>query len=175
LQMYGRCGSLEDALKIFGQIRKPNLISWNTLLQALSENGENNRPLEVLSLFHRLNLQGTRPQMITFAIVLTACSRLGMIEQGWNQFFSTACDYGSLPTSRHYSCLIDAFGRVGRLSEAEQLLQSMPVPADVVVWKTLLGACRIHNNAECGARAMENIAKLDPHNAASFVLMANTL
>ncbi|KAJ7231027.1 hypothetical protein O6H91_Y458300 [Diphasiastrum complanatum] len=49
----------------------------------------------------------------------------------------------------------------------------MPIQPDAVVWMALLGACKNHGNVELGRRAFESILKLEPDNAAAFVLLSN--
>jgi hypothetical protein len=47
------------------------------------------------------------------------------------------------------------------------------MPADGAVWGALLGACKIHRNAELGEEAFEHIIELEPRNAGYYVLMSN--
>nr|TKS04722.1 pentatricopeptide repeat-containing protein [Populus alba] len=68
------------------------------------------------------------------------------------------------PDIRHYGCMVDLLGKAGRLEEAEELIRSMPMKADVVIWGMLLSACKTHRNITIGERAAENLAKLDPSN-----------
>ncbi|TXG59147.1 hypothetical protein EZV62_016976 [Acer yangbiense] len=49
----------------------------------------------------------------------------------------------------------------------------MALDPGVVVWKTLLTACKTHGNIDVGERAAENILKIDPTNSAAHVLLCN--
>ena len=44
------------------------------------------------------------------------------------------------------ACMIDLLGRLGKLFEAESLLNQMDVEPDATVWKALLAECRVHGN-----------------------------
>ena len=49
----------------------------------------------------------------------------------------------------------------------------MPFDPDIVVWKTLLAACKVHGNLEVGKRAAEKVLKTDPSNSAALVMLGN--
>ncbi len=55
------------------------------------------------------------------------------------------------PSMEHYSCMVDALGRAGRLDEAENLIAQLQDPP-VVLYKALLGACRVKNDLERAER-----------------------
>jgi pentatricopeptide repeat protein len=81
--------------------------------------------------------------------------------------------YNIDPDIRHYGCMVDLLGKAGRLEEAEELIRSMPMKADVVIWGMLLSACKTHRNITIGERAAENLAKLDPSHGPSRILLSN--
>jgi len=49
--------------------------------------------------------------------------------------------------------MVDLLGHVGLLDKAEDFIIKMPIKPDVIVWRCLLGACRIHNNLKVGKHA----------------------
>jgi pentatricopeptide repeat protein len=59
------------------------------------------------------------------------------------------------------------------LEEAEKFIQNMPFEPDAIGWDALLGACRSHSNIELGSRVAEQLFKLEPSNAAPYVVLAN--
>nr|XP_016504915.1 PREDICTED: pentatricopeptide repeat-containing protein At5g27110-like [Nicotiana tabacum] len=40
LDMYSSCGDSEAALKVFGKIKKPDLVSWNSMISGYANNGD---------------------------------------------------------------------------------------------------------------------------------------
>ena len=82
-------------------------------------------------------------------------------------------DLSITPTADHYACIVDLLCRAGRLDEAEYLINSIPYEPDAILWKALLGACRIHGNLDIGRRAAEHLFDLEPQNAAAYVLLSN--
>ncbi|PRQ38881.1 putative pentatricopeptide [Rosa chinensis] len=83
--------------------------------------------------------------------------------------------YHIQPNIKHYGCMVDLLGRAGRVEDAEKMIRSMPMKADVVIWGTLLAACTTHGNLEIGEMAEKNLTLLDPSHGASTVLMPNLL
>lgn len=78
-----------------------------------------------------------------------------------------------IPTIEHFTCVIDMLGRAGHLEDAYEVAQKMPIQANPVVWRALLGACRLHGNAELAKIAARRVMQLEPEHCGSYVLMSN--
>ncbi|KAL2346886.1 hypothetical protein Fmac_000886 [Flemingia macrophylla] len=46
------------------------------------------------------------------------------------------------PQVKHYACMVDLLGRSGRLKEANDLIEKMPLKPNVGIWRTLLSKIR---------------------------------
>lgn len=168
--MYARCGSIEDARKIFNHIFDPNVISWTAMIAGYAQHGHGK---EACSLFDQMHKAGVKPNHITFIGVLSACSHIGLVDEGHMYFLSMYHDHGIVPSLEHYACMVDILGRAGHLEKAEALILEMPFEPDALVWRTLLGACRIHGNIDLGKHAAECLLELEPQEAANYVLLSN--
>ncbi|KAL3505850.1 hypothetical protein ACH5RR_031232 [Cinchona calisaya] len=172
IDMYAKCGSMSSALEVFHQIKyKASDVSpWNAMICGSAMHGHAELALRIFS-----DLQGRKIRLnsVTFVGVLTACCHAGLVEVGQQHFESMKSVYNLEPNIKHYGCMVDLLGRAGTLKEAEQLIQSMPMKADVVIWGTLLAASRTHGNAEIGERAAESLAGLEPSHGPSRVLLSN--
>lgn len=82
-------------------------------------------------------------------------------------------DHGINTNVKHCACIVDLLGRAGRLAEAEEFLLDSGFSNDPVLWRALLGACRVHGDTERGARVAERVMELDPGASASYVLLYN--
>ena len=82
-------------------------------------------------------------------------------------------EHGIVPRMEHYACMVDLLSRSGRLEEAYELLQSMPVEPHAGAWGALLGACKLHCNVELGELVANRLFLLEPQNAANYVLLSN--
>ena len=158
VDMYAKCGDIEAAFCIFQSMPKKNLVSWNSIIGGYARHGLGTRALEE---FERMKRLGIRPDHVTFVNVLSACAHGGLVEQGEREFYSMETEFGIQAAVEHYACMVDLFGRAGRLEKAEELIKGMPLEPDVVVWGALLGACGLHSNLELGTFAADGIRRLE--------------
>ncbi|CAI9296045.1 unnamed protein product [Lactuca saligna] len=172
LEMYFKCGRVDKGMEIFEEIgERRNLCSWNTMLMGLAVHGKGN---EALVLFHQMILI-MPPDDVTFVGAILACTHGGrrMVEKGWELFKSMEEKFSIIPKLEHYGCMVDLLGRSGELTEAYNLIKSMPMKPDSVVWGSLLGACSFYKNVELGEIAAQHLYKLEPWNAGNYVILSN--
>ncbi|OMO69217.1 hypothetical protein COLO4_29207 [Corchorus olitorius] len=81
--------------------------------------------------------------------VLSACSHAGLVEEGRHHFSSMSVEY------------------------AKNLIETMPMKPDAVVWGSLLGACKIHRDISLGKYVAEKLLEIDPSNSGPYVLLSN--
>ncbi|PAN27852.2 hypothetical protein PAHAL_5G111900 [Panicum hallii] len=170
INFHARCGSLPRAQRLFDEMLRRSIVSWTALITGYGMHGHGDI---AVSLFERMVSEGIRPDNVAMVGLLSACSHAGMYDEGRRYFSTMESAYKLQPTLEHYTCMVDLLGRAGRLEEARELISSMPMPADGAVWGALLGACKIHRNAELGEEAFEHIIELEPRNAGYYVLMSN--
>ncbi|XP_010279098.1 PREDICTED: pentatricopeptide repeat-containing protein At2g03880, mitochondrial [Nelumbo nucifera] len=170
LDMYCKCGSLEDARSYFDGMSERDVISWSTMIAGLAQNGHSR---EALDLFELMKASGEKPNYITILGVLFACSHAGLVEDGWYYFQSMNRIYGIEPGREHYGCIVDLLGRAGKLDEAVKFIHKMECEPDVIVWRTLLSACRANRNVDLAIYAAKQILKLEPQDEGTYILLSN--
>ncbi|KAB1203575.1 hypothetical protein CJ030_MR8G015398 [Morella rubra] len=154
ISMYAKCGDLINARKVFDGMLVRNEISWSAMMAGYGMNGVFG---EVFGLFDTMVEAGTRPDGVTFTVVLTACSHGGLIEKGKEYFEMMERSFGLRPGLEHYTTMVDMLGRVGQVDQAEKLILEMEVEPDEALWGALLGACRIHGKVEVAERVAEQV------------------
>ncbi|XWS32011.1 hypothetical protein CRYUN_Cryun23aG0124200 [Craigia yunnanensis] len=77
------------------------------------------------------------------------------------------------PKLEHYGCMVDLPGRAGELHEAYDLIKSMLMKPDSVIWGALLGDCSFHNNVELAEKIAQLLFQLEPWNAGNYVILSN--
>ena len=169
LNMYAKCGSMNDARTVFDSIHSRDVISWNAMITGYGQNGNGK---EAIELFKQMEKEKIQPDSVTFAALLNACSHSGLKDESLHYLNVMKEKYEITPNVTHYNCVVDTLGRAGYLEESENLIKTMESP-DIITWKTLLGACRWNNDIERAERAAENAFKLDPKDASVYVLLAN--
>ncbi len=170
VDMYGKCGLLDDSIRIFDEIADATEIAWNSLVSVFAQHGLGHDTIET---FDRMIHKGAKPNAITFVSLLTGCSHAGLVEEGLKYFHSMKKTYGVVPREEHYSCVIDLLGRAGKLKEAEEFINNMPTEPNAFGWCSFLGACRIHGDKERGKIAAEKLMELEPENSGAHVLLSN--
>jgi pentatricopeptide repeat protein len=170
IDMYAKCGNIEKAIQVFKRLSKTNVIAWNAMIGGLAMHG---KAKDVLDYFSRMERSGVSPSDVTYIAILNACSHAGLVEKGRSIFNDMVNRAGLQPRIEHYGCMVDLLGRAGYLEEAEELITNMPIKPDDVIWKALLGACKLHKNVEIGRRAAEVLMKLAPHDSGAYVALSN--
>ncbi|CAM8933962.1 unnamed protein product [Rhodiola kirilowii] len=170
VDMYARCGDMDNSMKAFSEMKNKDVFAWSAIIMGLGNHGFAEMALDC---FTKMIEEGIKPNDITFIGVLSACSHGGLVDLGRGNFKSMTDIYGLSPKVEHFGCMVDILGRAGRLQEAMDLIRAMPFPADAVVWRTLLGACRMHRNVELAEEAITNLLKLEPRSDGNYVLSAN--
>ncbi|KAK9289549.1 hypothetical protein L1049_007705 [Liquidambar formosana] len=82
-------------------------------------------------------------------------------------------EYKIMPDIKHYGCMVDLLSRWGLLDEAHQMIKTMPFDANSVLWRTLLGSCRVHGNVELAEESFQQLAKLKTLMDGDYVLLSN--
>ncbi|XP_071725366.1 pentatricopeptide repeat-containing protein At5g44230-like [Rutidosis leptorrhynchoides] len=170
VDMYSKCGCLDDAYNVFQAMTEKNVYSYSSMISGFAMHG---RAQSAIKLFDEMVKNDVKPNRVTFIGVLTACSHGGMEEQGRKIFKSMEDDYGVTPSPDHYTCMVDLLGRVGHLNEALELIKKMPVKPHGGVWGALLGACRIHGNPEIAQIAASHLFELEPDSIGNYILMSH--
>ncbi|GAB4848941.1 hypothetical protein Ancab_003753 [Ancistrocladus abbreviatus] len=170
VDMYSKCGNIENARKVFGGMSRPDFVSWTSLIAGYAHNSQ---PEEALKVFELLLKSGIPPDHVTFVEVLSACTHAGLVDKGIEYFQSIKDKHGLSQTAEHYACLIDLLSRAGRFKEAEDYIDRMPMKPDKFLWASLLGGCRIHKNVELAERAAKALFEIEPENAATYATLSN--
>lgn len=173
LDMYSKCGSIEDARRVFDHMEEKNVFSWTSMIDGYGRNGN---PYLALELFNRMQEGGVKPNYVTFLGALSACGHAGLIDKGYEIFESMERHYSMKPGMEHYACMVDLLGRVGSLQEAWEFVMKMPEKPNSDVWAALLSSCQLHGDVEMASIAANELFKLSAdERPGAYVAFSNTL
>nr|KYP57933.1 Pentatricopeptide repeat-containing protein At2g13600 family [Cajanus cajan] len=170
IDMYMKCGLVEDGCLVFEHMVERDNVSWNAMIVGYAQNGYGT---DALDIFRKMMVSGEKPDHVTMIGVLSACSHAGLVEEGRHYFQSMRTDYRLAPMKDHFTCMVDLLGRAGCLDEANNLIQTMPMQPDAVVWGSLLAACKVHRDIKLGNYVAEKLMEIDPLNSGPYVLLSN--
>ncbi|EOY11964.1 Pentatricopeptide repeat - like 10 [Theobroma cacao] len=170
IDMYVKCGCLEEARRVFNEMEERTVVSWSAMIQGLAMHGQAQEAVRVFSMMIEM---GVMPNGVTFIGLLHACSHMGLVDEGRRFFSGMIRDYGIIPEIEHYGCMVDLFSRAGLLQEAHEFIMNMPIKPNGVVWGALLGGCKVHKNIKLAEEATRHLAQLDPLNDGYYVVLSN--
>lgn len=167
---YGKCGRMDMANRVFSRMEQRNISSWTSMIVGYAMHGE---VTEALDCFRWMREDGVRPNSVTFVGVLSACVHGGMVQDGKRYFSMMESEFGIVPKLRHYGCMVDLLGRAGLLEEAKEMVEGMPVEANVVIWGCLMGACEKYGDVKMGEWVCKHFLELEPWNDGVYVVLSN--
>uniref|UniRef100_A0A1D1Z152 Pentatricopeptide repeat-containing protein At1g33350 n=1 Tax=Anthurium amnicola TaxID=1678845 RepID=A0A1D1Z152_9ARAE len=170
MDMYGKCGSLKEARRVFDAVPRKSLTLWNSMINCLALHGHSEDAIET---FKEMELDGPEPDAVTFVGLLNACTHGGLVDNGQAYFKSMTHGYGIEPRIEHYGCLIDLLGRAGKFKEVIEVIEDMGMEPDEVVWGSLLNSCRIYGDMKLAEFAVGKLLEMEPGNAGYAALLAN--
>ncbi|KAJ0449878.1 putative tetratricopeptide-like helical domain superfamily [Helianthus annuus] len=152
IDMYSKCGRIEDARKVFDEMPVKNVFSWTSMIDGYGKNGD---PTEALNLFNQMrNVHRIKPNHVTFLGALSACGHAGLVSKGLEIFNIMEKDYTMKPHMEHYACMVDLLGRAGRLNQA----------------------LRLHGDVEMASIAANELFKLSSNSRpGAYVALSNAL
>lgn len=169
IDLYAKCGSISKAFELFQCLKKKDVVAYTAMILGCGINGKVD---DAVTLFKTMVDSKVRPNLATFTGLLTAYSHAGLVKEGYT-CFSSIKDHGLMPSTDHHAIMVDLLGRAGRLEEAYELIQTMPMQPHIEVWGALLHACNLHNNVEFGEIAARHCFEMEPTTTAYYSLLAN--
>eukprot|EP00250_Pteridium_aquilinum_P005060 c15214_g1_i1 orf=3-767(-) len=156
--MYSKCGLLAIAEQLFHKLQARDIVSCNALITGYAQLGYG---ANILLVFDKMIEEKIQSDLVTFVCVLNACSHEGEVEKGQMFFHVMTRGCGLIPSLDHYTCMIDLFGRSGHMDAAMAIIKKMPLHPGMVVWHTVMAACRKWGNVELACHAFEQAVRLD--------------
>lgn len=170
IDMYGKCGRLDLAYKVFATMEERNVSSWTSMIVVYGMHGY---VREALECFCHMREAGVRPNYVTFIGVLSACVHGGAVREGRFYFDMMKNVYGIAPQLQHYGCMVDLLGRAGLLEDARRMVEQMPMKPNSVVWGCLMGACEKYGNVDMAEWVAKHLQELEPWSDGVYVVLSN--
>ncbi|KAK6247782.1 hypothetical protein QUC31_019347 [Theobroma cacao] len=173
MDMYVKCGNLEEAQRIFDNMEKKTIVSCTTMVVGYARLGHLDaaRKLfdempekdvvpwnaiiggyvqakcskEALTLFHEMQAGGIKPDEVTMVYCLSACSQLGALDVGiWiHHYIETHKLYLNVALG---TALVDMYAKCGNITRAIRVFHEMP-SRNSLTWTSIIGGLALHGNA----------------------------
>lgn len=133
--MYSKCGSLEDAWRTLDNMHARDILSYNPIIEMLSDQGNAKRAFQI---FEQLLQEALLPGKVTFTSMLSVCANLEILDAGRRvHAFIGNCGLGSDTVIQN--ALLSMYGKIGNWSDAHAVFEAA-LERDQISWNTLLTA-----------------------------------
>ncbi|KAL2538423.1 Pentatricopeptide repeat-containing protein [Forsythia ovata] len=170
VDMYSKCRCTEYAVKVFDVATSKDVILWNSMILGCSHNGRGDK---VLELFASMEVQGAKPDHVTFQGILLACISEGRVELGWQYFKSMTDKHCLIPRLEHYESMIELYGQYGFMDELEHFISEMPFEPTPPMLIKVFDYSRKYRCLKLGEWAADQLNKLNPPVPFLFEIMDN--
>ncbi|XP_059660154.1 putative pentatricopeptide repeat-containing protein At3g25060, mitochondrial [Cornus florida] len=130
---YARNGDIPLARKVFDKSPKRRIDAWNAMIIAYSRK---DCPVEVINLYHQMNLEGVRPDSSTFTVAIKACASLLDLEMG-EEIRSRAVECGYEHDVFVGCSVLNLYAKCEKMDRAMGVFDKMP-RRDLVSWTTMI-------------------------------------
>ncbi|KAH7440749.1 hypothetical protein KP509_03G008600 [Ceratopteris richardii] len=134
VDMYGKCGAVKDARRVFDCMPQRNIIVWSTIISCYTQQ---TTAEEAIELFCRMQREKVQPDEIILVSIFKVCTMLGMLEQG-RHIHNYSLDMGIAKDSSFLaSTLIDMYTRCGSLIDARGIFDLIKM-RDTPLWNAMM-------------------------------------
>ncbi|TKY56479.1 Pentatricopeptide repeat-containing protein [Spatholobus suberectus] len=138
VSMYAKCGHLDEARKVFDEMRERNLFTWSAMIGACSRDLKWE---EVVELFYDMMRHGVLPDVFLLPKILKACGKCRDFETG-RLIHSMVIRGGMCSSVLVINSILAVYAKCGEMSCAEKLFRRMD-ERTCVSWNVIItGYCQ---------------------------------
>lgn len=165
IDMYGKCGEISFARKVFDGMQTRNVVSWTAILAAYFQNGWFE---EALKLFSYMEHEGVMPNEYTFAVLLNSGAGLSALGYG-NSVHALAVKSGFKYYIVVGNSLINVYAKGGNIEAAHKVFSDM-VYRNTITWNAMISGYS-HNGLgnEALIAFQDMLSAKEPANYVTFV------
>ncbi|XP_038713233.1 pentatricopeptide repeat-containing protein At4g35130, chloroplastic [Tripterygium wilfordii] len=142
VDMYGKCGKVDYAERLFRSIWTKNIVAWNAMIGIYAHTAHF---AEAFACFRKMREDDKfNPDTITLVNLLPACSQLGSLLEG-KAIHAYAIRKEFLPNQVLETSLIDLYGQCGKLKSSESSFNLM-TEKNLISWNAMIAAY-VHNGS----------------------------
>lgn len=144
VDMYAKCGSLEDARKVFDMLPRKNVVTWNSMIAGYAQQGMGD---EALCLYSSMQQEGiTEPDSVTFLCLLQACAAEAALPLG-RQLHEQIQKRGLQADVVLGTGLVDMYAKCGSMSDAQKVFDALH-ERNTEAWSALIAGYTRQGNSE---------------------------
>eukprot|EP00250_Pteridium_aquilinum_P001505 c11700_g1_i1 orf=1658-2854(+) len=154
IDMYGKCGNLKEARRVFDNHSERDIVTWNAMLAGYALSMQTH---EAFKLFMGM-LQEDKADVVTCVNILKACASGAALCEG-NMTFLLIIEKGFEQEEFVGSTVIDMYMKCGCLEDAYCAFDKL-LKHDVVTWNALIVGISQYDGLEHGYKTFEVFQKM---------------
>ncbi|XP_027351914.1 pentatricopeptide repeat-containing protein At5g39680 [Abrus precatorius] len=139
IDMYGKCGEVLNARKVFDGLHERNVVVWTALMTAYLQNGYFE---ETLNLFACMDGDDTLPNEYTVAVLFNACAGIAALKHG-DLLHARVEKLGFKNHVIVGNALINMYSKSGSIDSSYDVFSDM-IYRDVITWNAMICAYSHH-------------------------------
>lgn len=147
VNVYAKCGNMEDARKVFDNMPRTNVVAWTTLMVGYVQNSQ---PKHTIHVFQEMLHSGSYPSVYSLAVVLNACTSSRSLKLG-DQFHAYIIKYDVDFDTSVGNALCSLYSKCGRLKYALKAFRRIS-NKNVISWTSAVSACGDNGSPMKGLR-----------------------
>ncbi|KAI9100310.1 hypothetical protein K1719_024528 [Acacia pycnantha] len=152
IDMYGKCGEVQNARKIFDVLQNPNVVAWTAVMTAYLQNGHFE---ETLNLFRIMDCKDAAPNECTFSVLLNACAGLALLSHG-DTLHARVEKAGFKNHLTVTNALINMYSKTGSIDSAYNVFSNM-VYRDGITWNAMICGYSYHGLGRQALKMFEDM------------------
>ncbi|XP_020570889.1 pentatricopeptide repeat-containing protein At5g50390, chloroplastic [Phalaenopsis equestris] len=154
IDMYGKCGCINDARQVFDWMPDKHVVGWNSMIAGYALNGYSE---EALELYYQMQNSNVKMDHFTYSIIIRICARLGLLEQG-KQAHAGLVRNGFGTDTVACTALVDLYCKWGRMDDARHVFDKMS-RRNLISWNALIGGYGNHGMGAEAVAVFESLLK----------------
>ncbi|KAL3510014.1 hypothetical protein ACH5RR_029415 [Cinchona calisaya] len=147
IDMYSKCGSIDDARCVFDEMPEKTTVGWNSIIAGYALHGYSE---EAMNMYYDMQDSGVNMDHFTFSIIIRVCTRLASVEHA-KQAHAGLVRHGFGLDIVANTALMDFYSKWGRVEDARNVFEKMP-QKNVISWNALIAGYGNHGQ---GVEAVE--------------------
>lgn len=171
--LYSKFGKIELSIRLFERMRRPDVVSWTTMISSLSQMGREDQAMHEFTKMLRYQQKDSRPNEYTFAAIISASTSLGQVSLG-EQLHASSIRFGVAQSLSTSNATITMYYRFARLASATMLFHETTAK-DAISWSAIISGHSQEGNMEDAftlfSRMMESGIEVNEYVLASLLSM----
>jgi len=154
INLHVKCGRIEDAIKVFENLPRRDLVTWTSMITGLAQHG---RFDQACKFFRLMEEEGVQPDKVAYVSLLRGCCSPEALDQG--KIIHARMTKVGLDAELYVgTALLSMYAKCGSMKDALQVFEKMK-ERNVVSWTAMVAGFAQHGHMEEAFRFFDKMIK----------------